>query len=230
MTSENEFHVDNLRISTATAPLFVRSASMTDDSTIRVAFSKAISRKNLERAVTVFRGIKKIPVTVTKNGRYLELAIKDAVPKGSSAEYTVKIADTMMAEDGMPLSKAETLTVRSIGPSGNVAEIGWTKDGKPIASLHGLNAGDAVDFVCSLGGTDAAVRTILCVYTKNADGSVTLKQSAVSKTETEANAAASVSASITLEQAIGESDCLKVFLLDANTLVPLTDSIVIEAN
>ena len=228
-TSEHEFHVDNLRISTATAPLFVRSASMVNNGAIRVTFSKAVSRKNLERAVTVFRGIKKIPVTVTKSGRCLDLAIKDAVPKGSSAEYTVKIADTLMAEDGTPLKKSETLTVRSIGQFGNVTEIGWTKGGTPITSLRGLGAGDEVGFACSQSGA-SAVRTILCVYTKNADGSVTLKQSAVSKTETEANAAAQVLASITLEQAIGESDCLKVFLLDADTLIPLADPIVIEAN
>ncbi|MBQ2615142.1 MAG: hypothetical protein IJB80_07460 [Clostridia bacterium] len=226
-TANDALCVDNLRISTAAAPMFARSAAMVGNDTIRVNFSKTVSIRNLENLILVSRGGTTIPVTFEKGDKYLDLKLPASQVGNLSSAYTVVIDPALKAEDGSSLERGATFTVRSAGQSGNITGIQFGADGQNITSLSGLTAGQTITFTCNVNSSATAAQLILCVYTKNSNGSVALKQSAVGKGVLTANTLTPVSATLTLAENVESNDFMKVFVLNADGLVPLTDPLML---
>ncbi len=228
--SGKEFYVDNIRICTAPSQLFARSATMLDNNTIRINFSKAVSIYKLDEAVKVYRGDTEIPVSWQKNGKYLDLTMTGDGVGSIATEYTVVVSDLLTAEDGMPLKRAETFNVRSAGQSANIDAITWESGAKTLTTLSGLKKNDTVAFSLKVKGQANAARLILAIYSKNENGTLVLKQSAVAKGTLNQGVATPVSAEFTLNNDIVAGDYIKAFILDAETAVPLADPIMIKAN
>lgn len=227
---ENEFWVDNLRVSTAPSLLIARSASVQDSNTIRLNFSKAVSMYRLEEGIKVYRGETEIPYTWSKNGKYLDLTLTGSAVGSVSTEYTVKVSDPVTAEDGKELSKAAEFIVRSPGQSANITDITWKANGGTVASLSGCKKDDTLTLSFGITGSASAARILTCVYGKNEKGVLTLKQSSVTKSMLNTGTSTAVSANLKLNADITDGDTVKVFVIDADTSVPLTDPIMIKAN